>query len=101
MSAGTDSIVADQAFGEVTIRFEPPGNVAGADAIERAFEHKNLGGFEHKADVRSQRHFASVADQAEAGDVGESVDGPRRDSRPRLSCRSFAPLGTGGTPVPT
>src|SRR5208282_230667 len=29
-------IVANQALGKVTIRFEPAGNVAGADAIERA-----------------------------------------------------------------
>src|ERR1039458_9383591 len=39
-----------------------------------------------EADARGERHFASVADQAEAGDVGEGMDSPRSDSRPRLSC---------------
>jgi hypothetical protein len=35
-------IVADQAFGEIAIRLEAAGNVAGADAIERAFERGNV-----------------------------------------------------------
>src|SRR4029077_20206153 len=68
-------IVFDQAFGKVAIGDESAGNVAGADAIERAFEHGNVGGLEYKADVRGKRHFASVADQAETGDVGKGVDG--------------------------
>src|ERR1700675_903537 len=67
---GNRRIVADQAFGKVAIGYESAGNVAGADAVERAFEHGNFGGLEDEADVRCERHFASVADQAEAGDVG-------------------------------
>src|SRR5271165_6949361 len=55
---GNRLVVADQAFGKVTIRVEASGNVAGADAIERAFQHRNVGGFEDEADVRCQRHFA-------------------------------------------
>src|SRR5208282_2300131 len=68
------ALIADQAFGKITIRFESAGNVARVDTIERTFERRNVGGLEDEADVRCQRHFASVADEAEAGDVGESVD---------------------------
>ncbi len=68
------AVVADQAFCKITIRFESARNVAGANAIDRAFEHRNSRGFEDEADIRCQRHFASVADQPEAGDVGQGVD---------------------------
>ena len=36
---------------------------------------RNLGGLEDEADVGGEGHFARVADETEAGDVGEGMDG--------------------------
>src|ERR1700686_2991785 len=86
---GNRRIVVNQVFGKVAIGYESAGNVAGADAIERAFEQGNVGGFEYEADVRGKCHFAGVADQAETGDVGKGVDGEgaSRTARFRLDGR--------------
>src|ERR1700676_4715910 len=46
---GNRRIVTNQAFGKVTIGFESAGNVVGAYAIERAFEHGDVGGLENEA----------------------------------------------------
>src|SRR6202521_6053351 len=67
---GNRRIVVNQAFGKVAIGYESAGNVAGADAIERAFEHGNVGGLEYEAYFRGKGHLAGVPHHGKAGDVG-------------------------------
>src|ERR1022692_286855 len=67
-------IVLDQAFGKVAVGLEAARNVTGADALQRAFQHRYRGGLEDQTDVRGEGHFAGVADQAEAGNVGQGMD---------------------------
>ena len=43
---GNSGFVFDQAFGEVAIGFEASGDVAGADAVESAFENGDAAGVE-------------------------------------------------------
>ena len=71
---GNSLFVADYAFREVAVVFQASGNVAGADAVERAFDQRDLLDVEVEGDVRGESHFAGVADQAEAGDVGQGMD---------------------------
>ena len=68
------AVVSDLALGEFAVGFEASGNVAGADAFQRAFEHRDPAGVDDQADVRGESHLARMADQAEAGDVGEGMD---------------------------
>ena len=72
---GNCFVVAHHAFGKIAVVFQAAGDVAGANAIQRAFEHGDLIDVEVQRDIRGQGHLAGVADQAEAGDVGQGVDG--------------------------
>ena len=40
---GNSFVVADHAFGEIAVVFQAAGNVAGANAIQRAFEQRESG----------------------------------------------------------
>ncbi len=95
--------VFDDAFGEFAIGPESAGDVAGADAVEGAFEQRDVAGVEMRETFSEASSISrSVADEAEAGDVGEGVDGKpvvRRSVVGRW-LRSFAPPDGRGRPSP-
>src|SRR5438045_1796763 len=72
---GNSLFVVDHAFGKIAVVFQAAGNTAGAYAIQSTLEQRDLVDAEAERDLRRESHFASVADQTEAGDVGEGVDG--------------------------
>ncbi len=74
-SSGIAFVVAHCALRKIAVVFQAAGNVAGANAIQRAFDYRDLMDVETQRDIRGQGHLAGVADEAEAGDVGQGVDG--------------------------
>ncbi len=98
---GNPLFVADYAFGEIAVVFQAARDVAGADAVERAFEQRDSADVEAQGDIRGQSHFAGVADQAEAGDVGQGVDWSLVVGRwPLAEAAELCSAWAGGTPAP-
>src|SRR5207247_9347671 len=58
------------------ICLEPGRNVAGVHTLEGAFQYRDLACVKLCGNIfRGQQHLSQMADQAEAGDVGQSVNG--------------------------
>jgi hypothetical protein len=67
-------LAADHVFHRVPVAPRGAGLHAVFGEFPRAVEHRHPGFFDHQRHARATRHFAAMADQAEAGDIGGGVD---------------------------
>src|SRR5438045_7048888 len=68
--------MANYTLSKFAVGNQPARNMARAHAVERSVEQWNLAGVEAQRHIGRQRHFASVRNHAEAGNVGHRMDGP-------------------------
>jgi len=96
---GDSGVVFDEAFGEVAVVGEASGDVVGADAGEGSVEERDCVRVQVDGDVGGEEDFAGVSDQAEAGDVGQGMDGGAVVGRWSLVVSRWSlVVGLGGCP---